>query len=120
MSEQEKKITVHTVFDTHPCDGHTPTLMDDFTPELKHRRIELEMKREEHELDEEWECCMFKKKTDSRLIKYLFQMCLIIAIMIMCVIKLMTTTNCTEQNTFVGILTMMVGIILPSPSMGKK
>jgi len=109
---------------------HPPPIIEidseGLTPELKVRCIEEELKKEqkkfEHEIDDNWNCCCMKNRpTDSRLVKYLFQMSIIIAIITLCIVRLSEKNlPCEVANTYVGILTLLIGICLPSPSSGKK
>jgi len=108
---------------------HPPPIIEidgeGLTPELKVRCIEAELKNEEkkinHEYEDSWDCCLSKRKTDSRLIKYLFQMSIILAIITLCIVRLSEKNlPCEVANTYVGILTLLIGICLPSPSSGKK
>ena len=107
---------------------HPPPIIetDDLTPELKIRCVEEELKKEqkkfEHEIDDNWNCCCMKNRpTDSRMIKYLFQMAIIIAIITICLVKLAKNDlPCEQANVYVGILTLLIGIVLPSPSSSKK
>jgi len=98
----------------------------EITPELKNRVIDLEIKKEEknleHEYEDNWNCCCFKnKRTDSRMVKYLFQMSIIIAIITICLVKLAKhDLPCEQTNVYVGILTLLIGIVLPSPNASKK
>lgn len=98
----------------------------ELTPELKSRVLEVELKNEEkkveHELEDNWNCCCITNRpTDSRLIKYLFQMSIIIAIITLCIVRLSEKNlPCEVANTYVGILTLLIGICLPSPSSSKK
>jgi len=109
---------------------HRPPIIEidgeGLTPELKNRVIDLEIKKEEksleHEINDNWNCCCMKNRpTDSRMVKYLFQMAIILAIMVLCIVRLADPrTTCETANTFVALLTLLIGVVLPSPSSSKK
>ena len=102
---------------------HPPPIIEidseGLTPELKVRCIEAELKNEEKKIDNEWQCCCFKEKTDARMIKYLTQISILVGIIILCIVRLSDPRiDGPTSNTYVSILSLCLGIICPSPKLG--
>ena len=63
----------------------------------------------------QWSACCCKTKTDSRLLKFASQYIVILMITTFSLTKLWSSTDCSTDNTYVGLLTLMVGLVLPQP-----
>ena len=109
---------------------HPPPIIEidgeGLTPELRDRVLDVQIKNEEkkieHEINDNWTCCCLSNRpTDSRLVKYLFQMSIIIAIISLAIAKLSNhNLDCNQTNVYVGLISLMVGIVLPSPNGGSS
>ena len=76
---------------------------------ILNHKIEVEDKKYENE----WGTCC--GQLDKRCLIYGVQMSLVFLIMGFCIFKLNTALDCNESQTFLGLLTMLVGLVLPSP-----
>ena len=86
------------------------------TPDMLSRRLDMEEKKN----DNEWFCCCSNKPTDSRLLKYVFQMLLIMLVVVFCISMLLVNESCEAQATYTGILTLLIGLVLPGPKVSEK
>ena len=68
-------------------------------------------------LDEasQWRSCCCKKSTDSRLLKYATQYALIFSVFIFC-LAMLTKGRCDDRGTYLNLLSLLIGIVLPTPS----
>ncbi len=57
---------------------------------------------------------------DKNAVQYFTQVTIICSIMSFCICKLSTDDTCPSQTTFMGLLTMMIGLALPSPMFTKN
>ena len=62
-----------------------------------------------------WTCCCFKKKSDSRLIKFFAQYCLIVAFFSFCSAMLFMAESCEDSQLYSSLLLLVVGVIIPQP-----
>ena len=62
----------------------------------------------------EWYCCFFQKPTDSRLLKFLLQYIILLAVFIFCLAQLWRADNCESTTTYISLLTFLLGLIIPS------
>lgn len=73
--------------------------------------IELEDKK----YDDHWQsCCM---TIDRRATRYFSQLAIAMLIMVFCIVMLIKHDDCPSQQLYSGILTTIIGIMLPSPSL---
>lgn len=61
-----------------------------------------------------WSCCCSEKKTDSRLLKFISIYFIIMQVFVFCIYKLHTSTSCEQDSTYIGLLTFIIGLIIPS------
>ena len=72
-----------------------------------------------HEIEDTWESCCLK--VDKRAVQYFTQMGIIAGVMIFAIVQLSDpNTDCGKEATYMGLLTMMIGLIIPSPAIKKK
>lgn len=83
------------------------------------RRIDLEIKREDIEMEHGWRSCLCDKKTDSRLLKYCTTMLIMLIIICFCILQLANAETCEETTTYISLLTLVLGIAIPAPSQQK-
>ena len=91
---EEKKITI------------TPTELDMLS--LQH-----EFKIEDEKNKNEWKsCCLV---IDKRAVMYFTQIGIISGAMIFAIYQLINVEDCPSQQAYLGLLTMLIGILVPQP-----
>ena len=65
-----------------------------------------------------WSCIC--GDTDARLIKYITQVALLFMICIFCMAMLLGEENADSRSVYVGLLTLCIGIIAPTPTMVRE
>ena len=79
----------------------------------------------EHKIDMEIED---KKNTwrslclvvDKNAVMYFTTIFIIVGIMIFCIFKLITDDSCVAQQSYMGLLTLLLGLVAPAPTFKKK
>ena len=61
-----------------------------------------------------WSCCCFNTPTDSRLLKFCSIYVLLLQVFIFCIFMLYNSTDCTTDSTYLGLLTFIIGLIIPT------
>tara|TARA_R110000796_G_scaffold77688_3_gene173592 strand:+ start:487 stop:834 length:348 start_codon:yes stop_codon:yes gene_type:complete len=87
--------------------------------------IELEIKEQEHRFKIEddkykdtWKsCCMV---LDRRAVQYFTQISIIAGTMGFSIAQLYRNDTCEGQQTYLGLLTMLIGILIPNPKFNDK
>ena len=75
--------------------------------------IDVDDKRRENE----WtSCCV---RMDKRAVRFFTQLCISICIISLYIAQLIRLNDCGSQHAYIGLLTLIIGIWLPSPSMNK-
>ena len=62
----------------------------------------------------QWHCCLCGS-TDSRLLRFLATYLIILMVFVFCLMMLSRSTTCEDTTTYVSLLTLLLGLILPSP-----
>ena len=62
-------------------------------------------------------CCSHEKPIDRRLLKFFFQVLFLMIILLWSIYETSSSDTCEERLTFIGILTTVVGILIPQPSL---
>lgn len=90
------------------------------TPELFERKLKIqdEHLRIETEMKHTWKSCLCGP-TDSRLLKYVVTMGIFIGIIVTATTQLVESESCEDAQQWMGLLTMIIGIIIPTPSFKK-
>ena len=83
---------------------------DEHNQTILQHKIEVEDKKYENELKT---CC---GDIDRRCLVYGIQMSLLFLIMGFCIFKLLHSSDCNESQTYLGLLTMIIGLIIPAPT----
>ena len=78
-------------------------------------KIEVENKNPE---DTTWRSMCIT--ADKNVIQYFTQITIITGIMSFSIYKLTTNETCEAQQAYMGLLTMLIGLVLPSPVFNKK
>ena len=61
-------------------------------------------------------CCL---KTDRRAVIYFSQFGLSASVVILCIYQLLTKNDCNSNQLFLGLLTLILGVYLPTPKISK-
>jgi hypothetical protein len=83
-------------------------------------RIQIADRTREHKIEVEnakydntWESACFK--VDRRAIQYLTQILIILGTMSFSIAQLIRLDDCESQGAYLGLLTMLIGLLLPNP-----
>lgn len=63
----------------------------------------------------QWVSCCSSRKTDSRLLQFITVYIIISSIVAFCLYELSLSNTCSHTQTYMSILTLILGVILPSP-----
>ena len=61
-------------------------------------------------------CCL---KTDRRAVIYFSQFGLSASVVVLCIYQLLTKNDCNSNQLFLGLLTLILGVYLPTPKISK-
>ena len=61
----------------------------------------------------EWKSCCFQ--LDKDVVRFFSQLGFISCILVLCIYKLATSSECTVQISYTSLLTLILGIFVPSP-----
>ena len=64
-----------------------------------------------------WKSCCFT--IDRGFCQFICQYIFILIIITVCIYQLVTLKDCVHQQAYIGLLTLIIGIILPSPKIDK-
>jgi len=80
---------------------------------LEHK-IDLENKADENQ----WKsCCVVM---DKRAITFFSQIFTTVSIMTFCMVQLVRLDDCNSEQTYLGLLTFLIGCMLPNPQFNKQ
>jgi hypothetical protein len=85
------------------------------SPGIKRRRIQQELDLQAKKYDDHWDSCCLR--IDRRATRYFSQLAIALVIMTFCIVMLVKHDSCESQQLYSGILTTVIGIMLPSPSL---
>jgi hypothetical protein len=77
--------------------------------------IEHNIQIDEKKYNDSWHACCCK--IDRRCLQFGVQLGIIFIVIIFCVFKLSQDLSCEEQSTYLGLLTMVLGVCLPQPKL---
>ena len=65
----------------------------------------------------EWTCCCLsgKERTDSRLIKFCAIYVVLMLVIVFAMAMLLTRPSCEEQTSYMSLLTLLIGLVIPHP-----
>lgn len=63
----------------------------------------------------QWHSCCTGKSTDSRLLRFVSQYSIMFMVIIFCLYELNQSKTCEDTTTYISLLTLILGVILPSP-----
>ena len=81
--------------------------------------LDMEDKKIEVELENEFKSCC-GCNTDKRLLQFYSQLTFSLTTIAFCIAKLALSESCEHDSLYSGLLMMVVGTWLPSPSMGRR
>jgi len=61
-----------------------------------------------------WISCCFE--VDKRVLTFFSQLAVATLVLVFCMYQLITLTNCEAQSLYSGILTFIIGIYIPNPT----
>jgi hypothetical protein len=93
-------------------------IMIERSPSFEKRRLQHKWEVAEKKYQNKWESCCFT--CDRRAVMYFTQIGIISFTMLFCVYQLTSIDSCESSQTYVGLLTMMLGIALPQPKFSDK
>lgn len=86
--------------------------------ELKVLEQEHRFKIEDEQYKDRWEsCCLV---LDRRAVQFFTQIAIIAGTIGFCIIQLYKNETCETQQTYIGLLTMLIGILIPGPKFSDK
>ena len=89
------------------------------TPDTLKRIIESKLERAKNEYDDTWKSCVCGS-SDKRAVLYFSQLSILLLVMGFCFVQLVRLPDCGDQQLYSSILTMVIGILIPSPKMSRK
>ena len=91
------------------------------TPQMRERALEATIEIKEKRIDAKnskprvWKSCCLELDKDFAI--YFTQMGILSSIIAFSAVMLSKSDTCEDTNTFIGLLTMCIGIIIPNPKM---
>ena len=64
-----------------------------------------------------WRSCCYDCNKNA--VQYFTTILIIVGIMIFCIVKLITDETCVAQQAYMGLLTLLLGLVAPSPVFKK-
>ena len=93
-------------------------------PDLKHSNsvnmkiLEHRFKVQDDRYKDTWKsCCII---LDKRAVVFFTQIIIMASCMGFCIVQLSRLSDCTSQQTYIGLLTLLIGIMLPNPKFNDK
>ena len=88
------------------------------SPSVVHRELEHKIEIENKEQENTWRSCCYDLNKNA--VQYFTTISIIVGIMVFCIYKLSTNESCENQTAYMGLLTLLLGILSPSPVFKKK
>lgn len=82
------------------------------------RKVEHQIEVEDREFNNLWRCCS-GSVIDQRATRFFTQLLISLVVITVCVYQLVSLDNCEAQSLYSGLLTMVIGVWLPSPNLSK-
>ena len=92
-------------------------LVNQRSPSVQRRILDHALKAEDTQAENTWKSMCLEM--DRRAVQYFTQISIIGGVMIFCIFKLTTDTSCVAQQAYTGLLTLLIGILAPSPKFNK-
>jgi hypothetical protein len=81
--------------------------------EVEDETIKHNFEIEDKNLDNQWKSCCLT--LDKHFTQYITQMIILLLIIIFCIVQLILKEDCDNQRAYVGLLTFILGILMPQP-----
>ena len=88
------------------------------SPSIKKTMVEHKIHLEDQKDDDTWDSCCLR--VDRRAVMYFGQLSVILISMLFSMYQLIKISECSGQQAYLGLLTMLIGILAPTPSYSKK
>lgn len=88
------------------------------SPSLQRQVLEHEFKVEDERMKNVWESLCLKM--DRRAVQYFCQIIIIASTMIFASYQLVALPDCDAQQAYLGLLTLLIGLLLPNPKFHQK
>lgn len=88
------------------------------SPSLVKLEMEHKIEMDEKEQENTWRSCCYDCNKNA--VMYFTTISIIVGIMVFCIYKLSTNESCENQTAYMGLLTLLLGILSPSPVFKKK
>ena len=67
--------------------------------------------------DNTWKSCCVR--SDKRAISFFSQLSISVLVIVFCLYQLIHLTTCNDQQAYIGLLTLILGVWLPAPAMRR-
>tara|TARA_R110000868_G_scaffold78486_1_gene223959 strand:- start:71 stop:397 length:327 start_codon:yes stop_codon:yes gene_type:complete len=85
---------------------------------IERKILEHKLKIEDDKYADTWKsCCIL---LDRRAVQYFTQIIVIGGTMGFCISKLYFNESCEAQKTYLGLLTLLLGVLIPNPKFSDK
>lgn len=88
------------------------------TPKTQRRVLDHEFKMQEEQQRNIWESMCLR--VDRRAVQYFCQIIIITSIMIFAGYQLIHLQECDQQQSYLGLLTLLIGLVLPNPKFNPQ
>ena len=88
------------------------------SPSVVKRALEHKIDIEQKQQENTWRSCCYDLNKNA--VQYFTTISIIVGIMVFCIYKLSTNESCENQTAYMGLLTLLLGILAPSPVFKKK
>lgn len=86
--------------------------------DVEDKKLEHRIEIEDKVYDDIWtSCCGIK--LDKRALQFFSQYFISLTLITFSMVQLIRLDNCSDQNTYLALLSLLIGIALPSPSLKK-
>ena len=87
---------------------------DDVLIQCNEVEQKIHQKEVESKIDNEYKsCCLVM---DKRALSFFSTLSISFTVIVFCIVKLSIVESCEEQNTYIGLLTLILGIWIRSPT----
>ena len=83
---------------------------------METKELTLEVLEDDGEGNEWHSCCLV---CDKSAVVYISIYALIISVIAFCFVQLSINHSCEHQQAYIGILTLILGVLLPQPKMNR-
>ena len=88
------------------------------SPSIMRRQLEHKIEIENKEIENTWKSCCYDLNKNA--VMYFTTIFIITGMMAFFIYKLSINLTCESQTAYIGLLTLLLGILAPSPVFKKK